>query len=61
MESAGRETGHDRLWQVEGRGRLPFAQMIELDLRYWEHWSLLEELKILAKTPKAVLWSMNTE
>lgn len=49
------------LWQVEGRAKLSFSEMIELDLRYWEYWSPLQELKILARTPKAVLWSRNTE
>jgi lipopolysaccharide/colanic/teichoic acid biosynthesis glycosyltransferase len=49
------------LWQVEGRGMLPFSTMIDLDLLYWDNWSVLQELKILARTPKAVLWCRNTE
>lgn len=48
------------LWQVEGRGTLSFEQMIELDLHYWEHWSPWLDLKILARTPKAVLSARNT-
>ena len=49
------------LWQVEGRGKLPFSQMIELDLRYWERWSPMQDIAILVRTPKAVFWSRNTE
>ncbi len=38
------------LWQVSGRNRLPFAEMVRLDLYYIENWSLLLDLKIIFKT-----------
>lgn len=43
------------LWQVSGRNRLGFADMVELDLSYWASWSLGRELSILLRTPAAVL------
>ena len=42
------------LWQVEGRSRVEFDDMIRLDLRYATEWSLWLDLKILFKTPRAV-------
>ncbi len=48
------------LWQVSGRSRLSFEEMVELDIRYWREWSPLLDLRILARTPKAVLWSRDT-
>lgn len=48
------------LWQVNGRARLNFSQMVELDLYYLEHWSPWLDLKILARTPKAVVWHRQT-
>jgi exopolysaccharide biosynthesis polyprenyl glycosylphosphotransferase len=43
------------LWQVSGRCELTFAQMVELDLIYTKHWSLLTDLRILLKTPVVAL------
>ena len=43
------------LWQVSGRGNLPFEGMVELDLEYIRRWSLVFDLKILLRTPRAVL------
>lgn len=43
------------LWQVTGRSRTTFDDMVRLDLRYIKEWSLWLDLKILFKTPKAVL------
>jgi lipopolysaccharide/colanic/teichoic acid biosynthesis glycosyltransferase len=43
------------LWQVSGRSTLNFQQMVELDLAYITHWSLLLDLLILLKTPWAVV------
>ncbi len=48
------------LWQVSGRSRLSFEEMVELDVRYWREWSPLLDLRILAQTPKAVLWNRDT-
>ena len=41
--------------QVHGRATLPWAERIELDVWYVEHRSLLLDLKILARTPLALL------
>lgn len=44
------------LWQVSGRSNiLDFEQVVRLDLRYIENWSLKLDLKILIKTVKVVL------
>jgi exopolysaccharide biosynthesis polyprenyl glycosylphosphotransferase len=43
------------LWQVEGRSRTTFDDMVRLDLRYVQNWSLWLDLKILLKTVKAVI------
>ena len=48
------------LWQVSGRSRLSYEEMIELDIRYWREWSPLLDLRILLRTPKAVLWNRDT-
>jgi lipopolysaccharide/colanic/teichoic acid biosynthesis glycosyltransferase len=43
------------LWQVEGRSSLSFEQMVVLDLEYIRSWSLLLDLKLLARTPKVIV------
>jgi lipopolysaccharide/colanic/teichoic acid biosynthesis glycosyltransferase len=43
------------LWQVEGRSRTRFDDMVRLDLKYARGWSVWLDLKILAQTPGAVL------
>jgi lipopolysaccharide/colanic/teichoic acid biosynthesis glycosyltransferase len=43
------------LWQVSGRSRLSFQEMIELDLTYIEHWSIWLDLWIMLRTPLVVL------
>lgn len=43
------------LWQVTGRSRTTFDEMVRLDLKYLQEWSLILDLKILFMTPKAVL------
>lgn len=48
------------LWQVSGRSRLTFEEMVELDIRYWREWTPLLDLRILVRTPKAVLWNRDT-
>jgi lipopolysaccharide/colanic/teichoic acid biosynthesis glycosyltransferase len=42
------------LWQVSGRSRLCFDDMVRLDLRYSQTWSLWLDLRILVATPRAV-------
>ena len=43
------------LWQVSGRNRLPFEEMVKLDLFYIENWSLLFDLKIILRTVMVML------
>ena len=43
------------LWQVNGRCRTRFDEMVRLDLQYARQQSLLLDLKILLRTPVAVL------
>ena len=43
------------LWQVNGRSRVKFDDMVRLDIRYARTWSIWLDLKILIQTPHAVL------
>jgi lipopolysaccharide/colanic/teichoic acid biosynthesis glycosyltransferase len=43
------------LWQVQGRSRVGFDDMVRLDLRYARNCSPWLDLKILVQTPKAVI------
>ncbi len=43
------------LWQVSGRNRLTFEEMVKIDLYYIENWSLWLDLKIILLTLPAVL------
>jgi len=43
------------LWQVRGRSRTSFDDMVRLDLKYASSWSLWLDIRILLETPKAVL------
>jgi exopolysaccharide biosynthesis polyprenyl glycosylphosphotransferase len=45
------------LWQVSGRAKLSFDEMVELDLRYINNRSLWANLKIILKTIPAVLFA----
>jgi lipopolysaccharide/colanic/teichoic acid biosynthesis glycosyltransferase len=42
------------LWQVEGRSRTRFDDMVRLDLKYARGWSIWLDVKILIQTPSAV-------
>jgi len=44
------------LWQVNGRSRIKFDDMVRLDLRYAKTWSPWMDLKILLRTPVAVVF-----
>ena len=43
------------LWQVTGRSQVKFDDMVRLDLRYATSWSPWLDLKILLRTPGAVI------
>jgi len=42
------------LWQVYGRSKTTFDEMVRLDLQYSRTWSPMLDLKILLQTPRAV-------
>jgi lipopolysaccharide/colanic/teichoic acid biosynthesis glycosyltransferase len=42
-------------WQVNGRSRVKFDEMVRLDLQYARFWSPWMDLNILMRTPAAVL------
>jgi exopolysaccharide biosynthesis polyprenyl glycosylphosphotransferase len=43
------------LWQVSGRNRLSFEEMVQLDIEYIEEWSLVGDVGILLRTLPAML------
>jgi lipopolysaccharide/colanic/teichoic acid biosynthesis glycosyltransferase len=43
------------LWQVHGRSKTTFNEMVRLDLQYSRTWSPLLDAKILLQTPRAVI------
>jgi lipopolysaccharide/colanic/teichoic acid biosynthesis glycosyltransferase len=43
------------LWQVGGRSHVKFDDMVRLDLQYARTWSPWMDIKILARTPGAVV------
>lgn len=45
------------LWQVRGRSKCKFDEMVRLDLKYARDWSLTLDLKILLETPRAVFFA----
>ena len=44
------------LWQVSGRSKVPFDEMVLLDLYYIDHWSLKTDMEILFRTVPVVLF-----
>jgi lipopolysaccharide/colanic/teichoic acid biosynthesis glycosyltransferase len=42
-------------WQVNGRSRVKFDDMVRLDLQYARSWSPWRDISILLRTPSAVL------
>jgi lipopolysaccharide/colanic/teichoic acid biosynthesis glycosyltransferase len=42
------------LWQVNGRNRIKFDEMVRLDLAYARTWSPWLDIKILLRTPRAM-------
>jgi exopolysaccharide biosynthesis polyprenyl glycosylphosphotransferase len=49
------QSGMTGLWQVSGRNSLTFEQRVELELYYAQNWSFWMDIKILLKTPGALL------
>jgi lipopolysaccharide/colanic/teichoic acid biosynthesis glycosyltransferase len=47
--------GMTGLWQVSGKNRLTFDEMVRLDIRYVWECSFTTDMKILLKTPLAIL------
>ncbi len=43
------------IWQVEGRSRTTFDGMVRMDLRYGRRWNLLMDLKLILRTPLALI------
>jgi lipopolysaccharide/colanic/teichoic acid biosynthesis glycosyltransferase len=43
------------LWQVNGRNRVAFDDMVRLDLLYAKAWTPWLDLKIILRTPKAIV------
>ena len=43
------------IWQVDGRSETSFDDMVRMDLRYVQTWSLWLDIKILLKTVRAVI------
>ena len=43
------------LWQISGRSRVKFDDMVRLDLQYARNWSPWMDIKILLRTPGAVV------
>lgn len=48
------QPGITGLWQVTGRSRTTFDEMVRLDLKYANSWSVWGDIKILFRTPWAV-------
>jgi exopolysaccharide biosynthesis polyprenyl glycosylphosphotransferase len=47
--------GMTGLWQVSGRSDLPWEEAVRLDLDYVDNWSLVLDVRIIARTARAVL------
>jgi lipopolysaccharide/colanic/teichoic acid biosynthesis glycosyltransferase len=43
------------LWQVQGRSRVKFDDMVRLDVQYATSWSFWGDIRILLQTPRAVV------
>lgn len=47
--------GLSGLWQVSGRSNTSYEQRVELDMAYIDNWTVWQDVKILVRTPLAVL------
>lgn len=55
MERLKAVPGLTGLWQVSGRSSVSFDEMVRLDIRYINEWSLWKDIVIIAKTLPVVL------
>jgi lipopolysaccharide/colanic/teichoic acid biosynthesis glycosyltransferase len=55
MQRLAATPGITGLWQVNGRSEVGFEEMVELDLEYIRRWSPWLDVRILLKTPIAVV------
>ncbi|MCR8670848.1 sugar transferase [Agrococcus sp. HG114] len=46
------------LWQISGRSDLTWQESVQLDLRYVENWSVMQDLMIIFRTARLVLHPM---
>jgi len=46
------------LWQVSGKNRLSFNEMVDLDISYWMRKSLLLDIAIMLRTPIAIVMQL---
>ena len=53
--------GMTGLWQVSGKNRLSFKEMVRLDIRYAKDRSLWMDIKIIFRTPLAILEQLKTK
>jgi lipopolysaccharide/colanic/teichoic acid biosynthesis glycosyltransferase len=50
------------LWQVSGRSEIvDFEDVVRLDLEYIDHWSLLQDIKLLFKTVFVVVFRVGAK
>jgi lipopolysaccharide/colanic/teichoic acid biosynthesis glycosyltransferase len=47
--------GMTGLWQVSGKNKLTFKEMVRLDIHYSRNLSFIDDVKILIRTPVAIL------
>ncbi|XXU33766.1 exopolysaccharide biosynthesis polyprenyl glycosylphosphotransferase [Sorangium sp. So ce1000] len=43
------------VWQVSGRNNISFEEWMYLDMRYIDHWSIAEDIKLILKTVPVVI------
>jgi len=43
------------LWQVNGKNKISFEEMVQLDIHYLENWSLWRDIKIILRTIPVIL------
>jgi len=54
---AAAKPGITGLWQVSGRGTVPYETRVSLDIKYVTTWSFLHDIRVLLKTARVVCTS----